>query len=78
MIGHSGRGGYGHGLDVAWRRILGVEIVGIADPDKEGCQKALDRLKLNRGYSDYRKMLQETLRGEAGLEAGRVKIIKNM
>lgn len=61
VIGHSGRGGYGHGLDVAWRRILGVEIVGIADPEKEGCQKALDRLKLNRGYSDYRKKLQETL-----------------
>ena len=57
VIGHTGRGNYGHGLDVVWQKISGVEIVGVADADSNGLKKALDRLKIKRGFSDYRKML---------------------
>jgi predicted dehydrogenase len=59
VIGHTGRGNYGHGLDVVWQKIPGVEIVGVADADSKGLEKALGRLKINRGFSDYRKMLSE-------------------
>ena len=33
VIGHTGRGNYGHGLDVVWQKIPGVEIVGVADAE---------------------------------------------
>jgi predicted dehydrogenase len=60
IIGHTGRGDYGHGLDVAWRDIPQAEIVGVADPDPKGLAEALNRLGEPPGFSDYRKMLQET------------------
>ena len=44
VIGHTGRGNYGHGLDVVWQKIPGVEIVGVADADSTGLKKALGRL----------------------------------
>ena len=31
VIGHTGRGNYGHGLDVVWREIANVQIVAVAD-----------------------------------------------
>lgn len=60
VIGHTGRGNYGHGLDTVWQQIPGTEIVGVADPDAEGLQKELARLKVTHGFNDYRKMLVET------------------
>ena len=39
VIGHTGRGGYGHGLDRVWRDIPQAEIVGVADPDPKGLVK---------------------------------------
>jgi len=36
IIGHTGRGNYGHGLDVAFVGLPGVEIVAVADPDEQG------------------------------------------
>ncbi|MDA0350084.1 MAG: Gfo/Idh/MocA family oxidoreductase [Verrucomicrobia bacterium] len=59
VIGHTGRGNYGHGLDVVWQKIPGVEIVGVADADSKGLEKALGRLNIRRGFRDYRKMLSE-------------------
>ncbi len=60
VIGHTGRGNYGHGLDVVWRKVPGVEIVGVADADEKGLKKTLDRLKIRDGFRDYRKMLEAT------------------
>ena len=58
VIGHTGRGNYGHGLDVVWRKVPGVDIVGVADPDEEGLKEALKRLDTDHGYRDYRTMLK--------------------
>ena len=30
VIGHTGRGNYGHGLDTVWQKIPGTEIVAVA------------------------------------------------
>ena len=32
VIGHTGRGNYGHGLDVVWQAFDSAEIVAVADP----------------------------------------------
>lgn len=59
VIGHTGRGNYGHGLDVVWRDIPDVELVGVADADPKGLEQAAARLKAPKAYADYRKMLGE-------------------
>ena len=60
VIGHTGRGNYGHGLDKVWTLLNGVEIVGVADADEPGLKKAVDRLSPGRAFRDYRQMLRET------------------
>lgn len=59
VIGHTGRGNYGHGLDVVWQKAAGAEIVGVADANEAGLKRELKKLKLERGYVDYREMLRE-------------------
>lgn len=59
VIGHSGRGNYGHGLDVVWQKLANTEIVGVADPDESGLRNAEARLKVENGFADYRTMLKE-------------------
>lgn len=59
VIGHTGHGDYGHGLDTVWLRVPEVEIVGVADADPTGLVKAQKKLKLDRGFLDYRQMLAE-------------------
>ena len=60
VIGHTGRGNYGHDLDLAWAHLPETEVVGIADPDPAGLVKRRDRLKAKSSFNDYRKMLDET------------------
>jgi len=59
VIGHTGRGNYGHGLDTVWVGFPGVEIVGVADADPQGLAKAVARLKAPKGFADYRQMLDQ-------------------
>lgn len=57
LIAHTGRGNYGHGLDVVWKAFDDVEIVAVADPVESGREQALERTGAPRGYADYREML---------------------
>jgi predicted dehydrogenase len=57
VIGSTGRGNYGHGLDSAFQDVQRAEIVAVADPHESGRQKVASRLKVPRAYADYRKML---------------------
>jgi len=59
VIGHTGRGNYGHDLDRAWLDLPGVEIVAVADADDKGLAAAVKRLRAPKGFSDYRRMLDE-------------------
>ena len=63
IIGRTGHGDYGHDLDVAWLDLPGVEIVAVADDDPAGLAKAAQRLKVERTFDDWRKMLDETKPG---------------
>jgi predicted dehydrogenase len=59
VIGHTGRGGYGHGLDSVWPDIPQAEIVGVADPEPKGLARAAKKLRAPKSYKDYRRMLDE-------------------
>lgn len=59
VIGHTGRGAFGHGLDTMWLKVPGAQIVAVADADERGLADAQKKLNLSRGYTDYRKMLAE-------------------
>jgi predicted dehydrogenase len=59
IIGHTGRGNYGHDWDTSWNGITGVEVVAVADPEEAGRTKAMARSQAVRGYADYREMLRK-------------------
>lgn len=59
VIGHTGRGNYGHGLDTMWQDINGVKIVAVADADPTGLQAAVARLPGATAFADYRRMLEQ-------------------
>ncbi len=59
VIGHTGRGNYGHGLDTVWIDVPETELVAVADADAAGLAGAMKKLKLARGFADYRAMLAE-------------------
>lgn len=58
VIGHTGRGNYGHGLDTVWLDLPETEIVAVADADATGLAAAQKRLGTTNGHADYRAMLQ--------------------
>lgn len=59
VIGRTGRGNYGHGLDTVWLHINQAELVGVADEDPAGLKKVSERLGVKAAYSDYREMLEK-------------------
>lgn len=59
IIGHTGRGNYGHGLDTVWQKIPDTEIVAVADANEAGLAKELKKLSVDKGFTDYKKMLSE-------------------
>lgn len=59
VIGHTGRGDYGHGLDTMWLKLPETELMAVADADAKGLAAAQKKLNVARGFADYRKMLAE-------------------
>jgi predicted dehydrogenase len=59
VIGRTGKGNYGHGLDIVWKTLDNVEIVAVADENDKGRAAAAQRLKAKNAYSDYREMLNK-------------------
>ena len=59
IFGHTGRGDYGHGMDVAFNDRPDIEVVAVADPDAAGRAKAVARTKAPRQYADYRELLEK-------------------
>lgn len=61
VIGHTGRGDFGHGIDEIWKYLDNTQIVGVSDSNPKGLPKSLKRLGLpdSMGYTDYQKMLTE-------------------
>ena len=58
IVGHTGRGHYGHYLDMAFVGVEGAEIVALADPDEEGRAAAAAKTGAPKGYANYIEMLE--------------------
>ena len=52
VIGHTGRGNYGHGLDTVWLDLPECELLAVADADERGRGAAASRLKVQKAYAD--------------------------
>lgn len=59
VIGRTGKGNYGHGLDGVWLTNDQVEVVAVADEDEKGRAEAATKLKVKNAYADYRTMLEK-------------------
>lgn len=57
VIGHTGRGNYGHSMDLVFADRPGIEVVAVADQDEAGRAKAQQRVRARRAYADFREML---------------------
>ena len=58
ILGSTGRGDYGHGLDSIWQKFSNCEVVAVADPDEPGRKRAQERTGAARAYGDYRELLE--------------------
>ena len=56
-IGSTGKGNFGHGLDMAFKDLEGVDFVALADDDPRGLEAAGKRTGVKKLYADYREML---------------------
>jgi len=59
VIGHTGRGNYGHGLHTMWLGLPETELVAIADPDEAGRAAAQAATGMPPGFADYQEMLAQ-------------------
>ena len=57
VIGSTGRGDYGHGIDTAFQGLARAEIVAVVDDNASGLQRAAQQLKVEAAFADYREML---------------------
>ena len=57
IIGHTGAGDYGHGIERVFQNMSDVSVVAVADPHEGGRAKAQAASGAAKGYADYRDML---------------------
>ena len=57
IIGRTGKGDYGHGVDVAFTKLSNIQIVAVADEDDAGRTAAQMRTGAGKAYASYRQML---------------------
>lgn len=59
IIGATGRGGYGHSIDMAFADVPNTAVVGVADADPHGAAKAAQRTGAPTTYTNYVEMLEK-------------------
>ena len=57
-IGRTNKGGYGHGLHIAYKGVERIEFVAVADEDEEGRLAGREATGAPQAYADYRDMLE--------------------
>src|SRR6266545_3569060 len=67
VIGHTGRGDYGHGLESIFGNRPNIELVAVADPDPAGRARTAAKVGAPRHYADYREMLEKERPGLVSL-----------
>jgi predicted dehydrogenase len=59
IIGRTGQGDYGHGLDVVYNGMPNVRVAAVADPDPKGRAECAARTRAAQQFADYREMLEK-------------------
>jgi predicted dehydrogenase len=59
VIGSTGRGDYGHGIDTVWKEVPQARVVAVADEDEKGRAQAQARAGAPAAYADYRQMIEK-------------------
>ncbi len=59
VIGRTGGGDYGHGLDTIFKGLENVETVAVADAHPDGLKKAAERSGAKKSYLDFHEMLDK-------------------
>src|SRR5262245_3940796 len=59
VVGHTGRGDYGHGLEGIFSNRPNIEVVALADPDADGRARTAAKIGAPRSYADYRELLEK-------------------
>jgi predicted dehydrogenase len=59
IIGRTGKGNYGHGLDRVWSDVLQTEVIAVADEHPGGRAAVAKKTGAKRTYADYRQMLEK-------------------
>lgn len=59
LIGHTGRGDFGHGLSTVWLKFPDTEIVAIADASVDGLEREQRKTGAKRAFADYREMITQ-------------------
>jgi predicted dehydrogenase len=59
VIGSSGRGNYGHGIDTVWHEVPSLDVVALADDNKAAIPKMMQLTHAKTNYTDYREMLDK-------------------
>jgi len=57
VIGHTGRGDFGHGLETIFHGREGIQLVAVADPDPKGRERVIQATGAPRGYAEWRDLL---------------------
>ncbi len=59
VVGRTGRGDYGHRLDMVWKTLPDTRIVAVADDNPTGLKLAAERLGVRAAYTDFHEMLRQ-------------------
>ena len=59
VIGRTGKGNYGHGLDVVWKQFPNAQIVAVADENPAGLAASAERIGVRTTYAGYPEMLRQ-------------------
>ena len=59
IIGRTGKGDYGHGIDTLWRAVPQADVVAVADENARGRAAEIAKTGARQGYADYREMLDK-------------------
>ncbi len=59
VLGATGRGNYGHGLDTSWLKVSRAQVVAVADENPAGREQAAKRLGVSDTFADCREMLDQ-------------------
>ena len=57
VIGHTGRGDYGHGLEKIFAGREGITLVGLADPDPAGRERTARAIGAPRAFASWQELL---------------------